>query len=75
MIYLKHETHGYHIAYTEAEATACKRNGWKEIDYEKEHQAARLAKEEAARAIVEEKAEGERIVAEVKKRGRPRKES
>ena len=75
MIHLKHKDHGYHIAYTEEEAKRCERFGWTRCDMEKEHEAAREAKAAAARAIEEEKAEGERVAEEVKKRGRPRKES
>jgi len=49
MIHLKHKEHGYHIAYSEADAKVCERNGWKRCDMAKEHAAARKAKKRAAK--------------------------
>jgi len=49
MIHLKHKEHGYHIAYSEAEAKLCEKDGWKRCDMAKEHEAARKAKAKAAK--------------------------
>ena len=44
MISLKHEKHGFHNVFTEADALACESNGWVRCDLEKEIQAAISAK-------------------------------
>lgn len=44
MIHLKHAIHGYHIVYTETEAKACEKTGWKRCDIKKEHEEARKEK-------------------------------
>lgn len=49
MIHLKHAEHGFTIAYTEADAKANEKNGWKRCDINKEFAAARKAKAKAAK--------------------------
>lgn len=62
MFHMKHNDHGYHICYTQAEVKVCEKAGWKRCDYAKEHDAARRAKKKAAKAIADERKAGEEIV-------------
>ena len=67
MIHLKHKEHGYHIVYTEVEARACEKLGWKKCDMAKEHKAARAAKAKVAKEIEDARIAGEKAVAKANK--------
>lgn len=60
--HMKHPDNGYHICYTQAEVLACEKTGWKKCDYEKEHKAARAAKEKALKDIEQKRIDGEKAV-------------
>ena len=65
MIHLKHKINGFHIVYTEADAKAAEKKGWKRCDMEKEHEKARKAKEKARKDLEEKAALNKAVAARV----------
>ena len=69
MIYLKHEKHGYHVVYSEADAVKHEKVGWKRFDLAEEHAAARRAK--GLDVVKEEKPKAEEKPVKKRKKRKP----